>query len=169
MAAGIDQLRRYADLREPEYSKLREGEPALFFTNQLMISTHGDDCKVGTITSNEDYYFNWKTIYQDTKPYIAPEIGIHRSQEQLVQGMLHPQRLLDITRCFTLFMDSGNGGRVKVICRYQQFRAVQKIIERMEQGETGIQRSGVVWHHPREWKKPHHGVLGEKASPSSRA
>lgn len=146
MAAGIDQLRRYADLREPEYSKLREGEPALFFTNQLMISTHGDDCKVGTITSNEDYYFNWKTIYKDTKPYIDPKVGIHRSQEQLVQGMLHPQRLLDITRCFTLFMDSGNGGRVKVICRYQQFRAVQKIIERMEQGETGIQRSGVVWH-----------------------
>ncbi|EOX3389934.1 type I restriction endonuclease subunit R [Vibrio cholerae] len=146
MAAGIDQLRRYADLREPEHSKLREGEPALFFTNQLMISTYGDDCKVGTITSNEDYYFNWKTIHPDTEPYIVPEIGTHRSQEKLVQGMLHPQRLLDITRCFTLFMDTDNGPRVKVICRYQQFRAVQKIIERMEQGETGIQRSGVVWH-----------------------
>lgn len=146
MVAGIDQLRRYADLREPEHSKLREGEPALFFTNQLMISTYGDDCKVGTITSNEDYYFNWKTIYPDTEPYIAPEIGTHRSQEKLVQGMLHPQRLLDIIRCFTLFMDTDNGPRVKVICRYQQFRAVQKIIERMEQGETGIQRSGVVWH-----------------------
>ncbi|GAB1061687.1 type I restriction endonuclease subunit R [Shewanella algae] len=146
MAAGIDQLRRYADLREPEHSKLREGEPALFFTNQLMISTYGDDCKVGTITSNEDYYFNWKTIHPDTEPYIAPEIGTHRSQEKLVQGMLHPQRLLDITCCFTLFMDTDNGPRIKVICRYQQFRAVQKIIERMEQGETGIQRSGVVWH-----------------------
>jgi len=146
MAAGIDQLRRYADLREPEHSKLREGEPALFFTNQLMVSTYGDDCKVGTITSNEDYYFNWKTIDPDTEPYVAPEIGTHRSQEQLVQGMLHPQRLLDIIRCFTLFMDTDNGPRVKVICRYQQFRAVQKIIERMEQGETGIQRSGVVWH-----------------------
>ncbi|MEW6984311.1 type I restriction endonuclease subunit R [Colwelliaceae bacterium 6471] len=146
MAAGIDQLRRYADLREPEHSKLREGEPALFFTNQLMISTYGDDCKVGTITSNEDYYFNWKTIYPDNKPYIAPEIGTHRSQEKLVQGMLHPQRLLDITCSFTLFMDTDGGPRVKVICRYQQFRAVQKIIERMEHGETGIQRSGVVWH-----------------------
>ncbi|MBD2815314.1 type I restriction endonuclease subunit R [Xenorhabdus sp. Flor] len=146
MAAGIEQLRRYADLREPEHSKLREGEPALFFTNQLMVSTFGDDCKYGTITSNGDYYFNWKTIYPDTEPYIAPEIGTHRSQEQLVQGMLHPQRLLDITRCFTLFMDTDSGQRVKVVCRYQQFRAVQKIIERMERGETGIQRSGVVWH-----------------------
>jgi type I restriction enzyme R subunit len=146
MAAGIEQLRRCADLREPEHSKLREGEPALFFTNQLMISTFGDDCKYGTITSNENYYFNWKTIYPDTEPYIAPEIGIQRSQEQLVQGMLHPQRLLDITRCFTLFMDTDGGPRVKVICRYQQFRAVQKIIKRMEQGETGMQRSGVVWH-----------------------
>lgn len=146
MVAGIEQLRRYADSREPEHSKLREGEPAMFFTNQLMISTFGDDCKYGTITSGSDYYFNWKTIYPDIEPYIAPEIGTHRSQEQLVQGMLHPQRLLDITRCFTLFMDTDGGQRVKVICRYQQFRAVRKILERMEQGETGIQRSGVVWH-----------------------
>lgn len=146
MAAGIDQLRRYADLREPEHSKLREGEPALFFTNQLMVSTYGDDCKVGTITSNEDFYFNWKAIYPDTEPYIAPEIGTHRSQEKLVQGMLHRERLLDIIRCFTLFMDTDSGPRVKVICRYQQFRAVQKILKRMEDGETNIQRSGVVWH-----------------------
>ncbi|MDO2950389.1 type I restriction endonuclease [Aeromonas simiae] len=145
MAEGINQLRRFADLREPEHSKLREGEPALFYTNQLMISTYGDDCRFGSITSTEEYYFNWKTIYPDEEPYVALEVGRHRPQEQLVQGMLKPERLLDITRSFTLFMDTG-GARVKVICRYQQYRAVLKIIERMRQGDTGLRRSGVVWH-----------------------
>ncbi|MCW7553971.1 type I restriction endonuclease [Endozoicomonas gorgoniicola] len=145
MFEGIEQLRRYADLREPETSKNREGEPKLFYTNQLMISTYGDDCKFGTITSSEEYYFNWKTIYPDHEPYHAPEVMLHRSQEQLVQGMLHPQRLLDITRSFTLFMAAGSN-RIKVICRYQQFRAVHKILKRMGEGETSLQRSGVIWH-----------------------
>ena len=145
MFEGVEQLRRYADLREPESSKNREGEPRLFFTNQLMISTYGDDCKFGSITSSEEYFFNWKTIYPDSEPYQSPEVMLHRPQEQLVQGMLHPQRLLDITRSFTLFMDAGSN-RIKVICRYQQYRAVCKIIERMRKGETSLQRSGVIWH-----------------------
>jgi len=145
MSEGVEQLLRYADLREPEHSKNREGEPALFFTNQLLISTYGNDCKFGSITSSEEYFFNWKTTYPDVKPYVDPFTQLHRSQEQLVQGMLHPKRLLDITRNFILFIDAG-GSQIKVVCRYQQYRAVEKIIERMKAGQTGIQRSGVVWH-----------------------
>ncbi|MCL6272196.1 type I restriction endonuclease [Sansalvadorimonas sp. 2012CJ34-2] len=145
MYEGIEQLRRYADLREPETSKNREGEPRLFFTNQLLVSTYGSDCRFGSITSSEDYFFHWKTTYPDEEPYVDLAVGMHRPQETLVQGMLHPHRLLDITRNFTLFMDTGSA-RVKVICRYQQYRAVCKIIERMQKGETGLQRSGVIWH-----------------------
>lgn len=145
MSEAITQLQRYADLREPEGSQLKEGEQKLFWTNQLMIATHGDDCKFGTITSNEEYYFQWKTLYPDTTPYMEPTLGVHRNQEELVQGMLYPQRLLDITRSFTLFMDAGNH-RIKVICRYQQYRAAHKIIEGIRNGRTGTERSGVVWH-----------------------
>lgn len=142
---AIEQLRRYADLREPEGSALKEGEPKLFYTNQLMVATYGDDAKFGTITSSEEYYFNWKTIYPDELAYVDATTGRHRQQETLVQGMLHPRNLLDITRSFTLFMDAGKQ-RIKVIARYQQYRAVNKIIKRIENGETAMDRSGVVWH-----------------------
>ncbi|OUS09084.1 deoxyribonuclease HsdR [Gammaproteobacteria bacterium 42_54_T18] len=149
MHQAVEQMRRYADLREPEGSNLKEGEPKLFYTNQLMVATYGDDCKFGTITSSEEYYFNWKTIYPDTTPYVDDAAGAvireHRKQEQLVQGMLHPERLLDITRSFTLFMDAGKQ-RIKVISRYQQYRAVNKIIQRIQNGESAMDRSGVVWH-----------------------
>ena len=149
MHQAVEQLRRYADLREPEGSNLKEGEPKLFYTNQLMIGTYGNDCKFGSITSTEEYYFNWKTIYPDTEPYIDEStdavIREHRPQEQLVQGMLHPQRLLDITRSFTLFMDAGKQ-RIKIITRYQQYRAANKIVQRIENGESPIDRSGVIWH-----------------------
>jgi len=145
MHQGIEQLRRYADLREPEGSTLKEGEPKLFYTNQLMISSYGDDAKFGSITSSEEYYFGWKTIYPNDTPYIDSTTGKHRLQETLVQGMLHPSALLEITRNFSIFMDVGKQ-RIKAICRYQQYRAVNKIIGRMRNGGTSMARSGVVWH-----------------------
>jgi type I restriction enzyme R subunit len=146
MYQAIEQLRRYADLREDTIEAgLKEGEQKLFWTNQFMIATYGRDCKVGTITSTDEYYFNWKCIHPDAKPYTDNVIQEHRPQEQLVQGMLHPQRLLDITRSYTLFMDAGPA-RIKVICRYQQYRAVCKIIEKMCNGNNGTERSGVIWH-----------------------
>lgn len=145
MHQAIEQMRRYADLRELEGSQLKEGEPKLFYTNQLMVGTYGDNAKFGTITSSEEYYFNWKTIYPDDTEYLDPTTGKHRAQETLVQGMLHPRRLLDITQNFTLFMDAGMQ-RIKVIARYQQYRAVNKIIRRIRNGDTSMERSGVVWH-----------------------
>jgi type I restriction enzyme R subunit len=145
MHQAIEQLRRYADLREPEGSQLKEGEPKLFYTNQLMVGTYGDDAKFGTITGSEEYYFNWKTIYPDETEYVDPTTEKHRPQETLVQGMLHPRRLLDITQNFTLFMDAGKH-RIKIIARYQQYRAVNKIIKRIRSGDTSMERSGVVWH-----------------------
>ncbi len=146
MYQAIEQLRRYAELREDTLEAgLKEGEQKLFWTNQLMIATYGRDCKVGTITSNDEYYFNWKCIHPDAVPYTDNVIQQHRPQEQLVQGMLHPERLLDITRSYTLFMDAGPA-RIKVICRYQQYRAACKIIEKMRNGNNGAERSGVIWH-----------------------
>ncbi len=74
---GVEQLRRYADLRETETSKNREGEPRLFFTNQLMISTYGDDCKFGSISS-QDY------AYQELICYHEP---VFHSISRPVQGL----------------------------------------------------------------------------------
>jgi type I restriction enzyme R subunit len=144
MYAAIEQLCRYADLREPESTPQREGDSRLFWTNQLMVASHGTDCKFGTISAFDEFYFNWKTIYSDTDPYQDKNLQ-HRSQETLVQGMLHPAKLLDITRSFTLFMEAGKK-RIKVICRYQQYRAVQKMLRRLHTGQTGMERSGVIWH-----------------------
>jgi len=43
-------------------------------------------------------------------------------------------------------MDSDGGPRIKVVCRYQQFRATNKIIERLQNGKNISEKSGVVWH-----------------------
>ena len=61
MFEAIEQLHRYSERREETIEAgLKEGQQSLFWSNQLMIATYGDDCKVGTITSSEEHYFNWK-------------------------------------------------------------------------------------------------------------
>ncbi|MBL4774267.1 MAG: hypothetical protein JKX98_12025 [Alcanivoracaceae bacterium] len=81
-----------------------------------MFSSYGDDAKFGTITSSEEYYFSWRTIYPNDTPYIDATTGKHRKQETLVQGMLHPRNLLDITRNFSIFMDISKHILYKALC-----------------------------------------------------
>lgn len=145
MYEAYRQLRRYSEQREETAAAgLREGEPRLFFTNQLMIRTCGNKADCGTITSTDEHFFAWRYI-PEGRPIPHQPDGRAREQEILVAGMLHPAPLLDIIRSFTVFMDT-DGHTIKVVGRYQQYRAVQNIIERLRLGQTPRERSGVVWH-----------------------
>ena len=57
MAEGINQLLRYANLRNPGDS---EGCEKLFHYNQVTISTHRDGARVRTISSPIEYCLKWK-------------------------------------------------------------------------------------------------------------
>ena len=60
MEAGIQQLLRYANRRNPQND---EGAERLFHYNQMMVSTHRDRARVGTITSRMEHYLEWKDPY----------------------------------------------------------------------------------------------------------
>ena len=123
---AITQLRRYSDQREETRAEgLREGEPALFFSNQIVIATCGNEAKFGSISATEDYFFSWKDIYPEKYRKYVPPMGKEREQEVMIQGMLPPETLLDIIRSCIVFMDVGEI-RIKAVCRYQQYRAVNK-------------------------------------------
>jgi len=74
-----------------------------------------------------------------------------QSQQMLSAGMLRPAHLLDLMRNFTLFQQV-KGRTRKVVARYQQFRAIHKTIERLQEGRTRRQgaerdeRGGIIWH-----------------------
>ena len=148
MAEGVKQLRRYSDQREETIAAgLKEGEERLFHFNQLMISTTGEEARFGSITSTDEYFYEWKSILPEKYQVFDPPLGKDkiRSQETLIQGMLAPETLLDIVRNFTIFMNVGEH-MVKVISRYQQYRAVCKIIDRLRNKPTADERSGTIWH-----------------------
>ena len=147
MHEAITQLLRYSNQREgTKQDGLKEGEESLFTFNQFNIATYGEKAMYGTITSSEEYYFEWKDIYPDKYKTFQAPLGKVRSQETLIQGMLPPDTLLDIVRHFVLFMTETGGKELKIVCRYQQFRAVGKIIHHLRTGGTPMERSGVVWH-----------------------
>lgn len=146
MHEAVTQLLRYSNQREgTKLDGLKEGEEALFCFNQFTVATYGEQARYGTITATEEYYYEWKDIYPDKYKTFTPPLGKVRSQETLIQGMLPPDNLLDIIRHFILFM-SGGDKEIKIVCRYQQYRAVGKIIHRLRTGTTPMERSGVVWH-----------------------
>lgn len=143
MHAAFEQLLRYRNGRpETLAAGLREGEPRLFHTNLLLIRTCGEKAEFGTITSGHEHFYAWKFVEGE----YTPPLGIEREQERLIQGLLAPATLLDVLRTCTVFMDTDSGRRVKVVCRYQQYRAARRIALRLRTGRTPEERSGVVWH-----------------------
>lgn len=139
MEAGIDQLLRYANRRAPEDN---EGAERLFHYNQMMVSTHRDKARVGTITSRMEHYLEWKDPYPLAIEQVRAAEG---SQDVLIAGLFTKTNFLDIIQNFTVF-EPVDGSVIKKIPRYQQFRAVHKTIERLRAGTTAKEKSGVIWH-----------------------
>lgn len=150
---AVDQLRRYSNQRG---SAVTEGSEQLFWTNQFTVATTGERAEAGTLSSTAEHYLAWKDPYPATPTGIAESLGKPveqvSQQERLTAGMLTPERLLDIIRHFTLFMELDTGRTIKLVCRYQQYRGVRKAIERLTSGDTKAldgdldRRGGIIWH-----------------------
>jgi type I restriction enzyme R subunit len=145
---GLRQLFRYCNRRlETEGIDEKEGDERLFWFNQFMITTTGDQALLGTITYKTDHFKEWKDIWPQKYQEFTPPLGKVRSQETLIQGMLPPDTLLDIIRSFILYKDDDSGQhRIKIVCHYQQYRAVIKALQRLQSGTNAAERSGTVWH-----------------------
>lgn len=143
MAEAFEQLQRYMNQRtETRLHGLMEGEPRLFHSSLLLIRSCGAEADYGTITSGYEHFYPWKT--QWPQPDTVAE-GMSQ-QEQLINGMLSKPNLLSMLRTSTVFMDTDSGPRIKVVCRYQQFRAANKIVDKLRNGQSAEEKSGVVWH-----------------------
>ena len=147
MSEAYDQIKRYANQRvsdDPFAFDITEGCERLFRTNLFCVITRGVEARCGTISADFDFYLNWKDIFPEE---YAEGINIEpgERQEIMIKGMFNHEILIDIFRNFTLFMQK-SGNTIKIICRYQQYRAVGKMIRRLQNGTDWRGRSGVIWH-----------------------
>ena len=147
MSEAYDQIKRYANQRvadDPFADGISEGCERLFHTNLFSVITRGVEARCGTISADFDFYLNWKDIFPEEYAE-GTNINPAERQEILIKGMFNHEILIDIYRNFTLFMQKGDN-TVKIICRYQQYRAVGKMIRRLQSGTDWRSRSGVIWH-----------------------
>lgn len=136
------QLRRYMNGRDANFI---EGSERLFYTNFITGILNKYTAFVGTISSGYKHYIEWKDAY----PVNNVDVFEYKETPQniLLQGIFKRENLLDIMQNFIVYdMDKENSRKVKKVCRYQQFRAVQKCIKRLEDGKTPLEKGGVVWH-----------------------
>jgi type I restriction enzyme R subunit len=162
LAAAVDQLRSYSNQRKAAFEvDDNEGNEALFATNQLLVATSFDEARVGCIGAAFEHFAPWKTVVGPDGPGSKPasEFEVAQSlgksslseQERLIAGLLAPTHLLDVVRHFLLFMQVG-GQTIKSVCRYQQYRAVNRAFARLKRGLTRRlhgefdQRGGIIWH-----------------------
>jgi type I restriction enzyme R subunit len=153
MEEGITQLLRYSNQRDWLEEEEDEGAEKLFHYNQLVVSTFFYEARVAGIGAGYEHFLEWKDTSPTPVADVAAELGVEHphSQQLLVAGMLRPEALLDIVRNFILF-DEADGRTIKVVPRYQQYRAVQQAIGRLQAGKTrrehgeADQRGGVIWH-----------------------
>ncbi|WP_417473306.1 type I restriction endonuclease subunit R [Luteimonas mephitis] len=158
LADAVDQLRRYSNQRKAAFEvDDNEGNEALFATNQLLIASCVDEARVGCIGADFEHYAQWKSVVgldgSGAEAEVAQALGKARlnAQERLIAGLLAPAHLLDVVKHFLLFMQVG-GQTIKSVCRYQQYRAVNRAIARLRAGKTRLQdgehdrRGGIIWH-----------------------
>jgi type I restriction enzyme R subunit len=150
VADALDQLVRY-----------QREVPKLFRTNELLIGCNLFRARYGAIGASPEQYHEWRASDGEILPNMAEhpsvremlELGLIQKgdlslqppmQEVLIAGLCKKRNLLDIIQNFIVFdLDKERRTRVKKICRYQQYTAVNRIVKRVIEEND---KRGIIWH-----------------------
>jgi type I restriction enzyme R subunit len=119
--------------------------PAMFVPNVFSFATEGRLLRYGSIRMPIDLWGPWRIVGEDLAGVLGdtPVEGNLDSVRRDVSSLLMPGVVLDILQNFTLFATDKKHRRIKVICRYQQYETVNKIIARVV---AGYPKKGLIWH-----------------------
>jgi type I restriction enzyme R subunit len=110
--------------------------PELFAPNVFSVATEGKELRYGAVGVPVEQWGPWRP------DDVLPAEGL-AGLAQTVASLLRPEVILDILAHFTLFATDKKRRRLKVVCRYQQYEAANKIVERVLAGRP---RKGLIWH-----------------------
>ncbi|MCT7586243.1 type I restriction endonuclease subunit R [Aliarcobacter butzleri] len=117
----------------------QENSQKLFYYNQICVGMNKGKALYGTIGSQFAHYSKYK-LEDLTELELLVE-RVPTAQDILIYSLFKKEMLLDIIRNFTIF-EIDQGRTIKKLPRYQQLRAVNKILDRLKTENKG----GVVWH-----------------------
>ena len=123
----------------PDLQYYEENSPKLFHYNQIMSAINRINALYGTISSPMQFYskFNEEPS-EELKKLLSREVT---PQDVMIFNLFRKEAFLDIIKYFVIF-EVVEGKIIKKLPRYQQLRAVNKIVHRLKTENQG----GVVWH-----------------------
>lgn len=126
---------------EEAFEQIKQYErdvPRLFAPNAFNIVTDGIATFYGATGASSQFYAPWPDAWPRTRAEFADDLA------KDLWCLCEPFRLLDLLAHYIVFeTDPETGKKIKKICRYQQFRAVNKAVQRVVEGEC---RKGLIWH-----------------------
>jgi type I restriction enzyme R subunit len=129
----------YKDKSGEAFDQIKQYErdvPRLFYANLFNIVTNGVHTLYGTTGAPSAYWGAWR----DPWPREAEDFATPLRQD--LYSLLEPDRLLDLLAHFVVFEREDNQV-IKKVCRYHQYRAVNKLVQRVVEGKH---LRGLVWH-----------------------
>jgi type I restriction enzyme, R subunit len=112
--------------------------PRLFYPNAFKIITDGMRTEYGATGAKAQFYGPWPDAWPRSRDDFPDDLA------KDLWCLCEPSRLLDLLAHFIVFeTDPETGRKIKKVCRYQQFRAVNKAVQRVAAGEH---RKGLIWH-----------------------
>lgn len=126
---------------EEAFEQIKQYErdiPRLFASNAFNVVTDGINTLYGATGSPSQFYAPWPDPWPRRREDFADDLA------KDLWCLLEPARLLDLLAHFIVFeADPDTGRKIKKVCRYQQFRAVNKAVERVAEGKL---KKGLIWH-----------------------
>jgi len=119
--------------------------------NCFNISIDGHILKYGATGSKSRYYFEWKydnglppDFDESQSDFLGLETGEKYNPyiDMAVYGLLNQQTYVEMLNNFIVF-ETDDNVTIKKIARYQQYRATNKIVNRVLSGNM---KTGLIWH-----------------------
>ena len=117
--------------------------PSLFSCNEAMVISDGVQARIGTLTTDREWFMPWRTIEgEELADNRLPQLQV------VIEGAFEKRRFLDLIRHFIVFEDVGGGVLIKKMAGYHQYHAVNLALDSTVRaaGASGDKRVGVVWH-----------------------
>jgi type I restriction enzyme R subunit len=109
--------------------------PQFFVPNVFSFATEGKEYRYGSIRLPIHLWAPWRLADEAT-------VGL-QEVDRAVESQLRPEVVMDIARNFTTFATDRNHRKIKIICRFQQYEGVNKIVDRVVDGRV---KKGLLWH-----------------------
>ncbi|MFC7325494.1 type I restriction endonuclease subunit R [Halorubrum rutilum] len=118
-----------------DLQQYEEDVPRMFIPGLFNVAADTMEFRYGSVGAPDEFYELWNEAPEQYADEDNP-------MKQAVQALCNPATLVDVLKNF-VFFEKRPGGDAKIIPRYTQYYAVNRILDRVREG---VHDRGLIWH-----------------------